>query len=63
MKLFKEYCCSSKHAKSTNIEKYQVLSTDEIVEYVVDYVQEVNNIVQVTNCFLMRQYMANYILL
>lgn len=45
----KEYCCSSKHSKSSNNnnDKYQVLSTDQIVEYVVDYVQEVNCIVQV----------------
>lgn len=32
---------------ANNDKKYKVLSSDEIVQYVVDFVQEVNSIIQV----------------
>lgn len=41
---------SSSHSKPPKLpdnDKYIVLSTDEIVQYVGDFVQEVNNIIQV----------------
>lgn len=37
----------TKHSKTSNNDKYKVLTSDEIVQYVVDFVQEVNSILQV----------------
>lgn len=37
----------TKHSKISNNDKYKVLTSDEIVQYVVDFVQEVNSILQV----------------
>ncbi len=39
----------NKQNKPENTDNYKVLSSDEIVQYVVDFVQEVNGIIQVNN--------------